>query len=124
MNLVILQGHLTKDIQVFENSTGVKSAKGIIAVDREKIGKKECDFLSFTLLGNLVDYVAKYGKKGVLATIRGHWNHNLYKDKDGKTQTRDTCFVDEIKLHSSKPQENLSNEEEDNLDIDDEMLPF
>lgn len=121
MNIVILQGHLTKDIQVFENSTGVKSAKGVVAVDRNKIGKKECDFLSFTLLGNSIDYAQKFGKKGVLTTIQGHWNHNLYKDKEGNTQTRDTCFVDEIKFHLSKPLEQV---EEDNLDIADDMLPF
>lgn len=122
MNKIFLQGNLVDNVRVFTNKDGVKVIKGIIAISR-RTKKKESDYVPFTVMGNSVDYVEKYGKKGAKTLVEGSWYHSSYKDKDGKTKSNDTCLVDEIKIFIESPAVE-SVQEEQPLDISDDDLPF
>lgn len=120
MNHIFLLGNLVDDVKVFTNKDGVKIVKGVVGIARDYTKKKESDYISFTVIGNSVDYVEKYGKKGTKTLIQGSWNHSTYKDKDGMLRSSDVCLVDDIKLFT----ETRAKSTKQSKDIPDDDLPF
>lgn len=125
MNLVILSGHLIKDVEMSTSKSGIHIAKGVIGVAREFSKEKASDYINFVAFGSIAEYLQKYGKKGCRTEIVGSWNHSSYKGKDDKTIYEDKCIVNNVKvvskvLNADKPVE----EEKRKEDIGDDDLPF
>lgn len=127
MNIVILSGNLTRDVEIRRTQDDILIAVGSIAIAREFSKKKETDYINFTAIGQSAEYLSKYGRKGCRAEIVGSWRHSQYEKMDGKKAYKDECIVERINviskvLNSDKPIDNKESEKPQ--DIADDDLPF
>ena len=89
MNIVVLTGRLTADIEVKQTQSGVSFARFCIAVDKDyKTGEeRQANFIYVTAWRQSAEFLAKYFKKGDGVTISGSIDTNQYTDKDGNKRT-------------------------------------
>lgn len=89
MNLVVLTGRLTNDIEVKQTQSGVPFAKFCIAVDKEFNSgeERQANFINVTAWRKSAEFLAKYFRKGDGITISGSIDTNQYTDKDGNKRT-------------------------------------
>lgn len=99
MNIVILQGRLTKDCDVTYSSTGMVIARFSIAVDRPKksnVEKREADFINCTVFGKRAEAIANYVSKGQRLLIKGSLRISNYTDKNGVKKYGTEVLVDDF----------------------------
>ena len=89
MNIVVLTGRLTADIEVKQTQSGVSFAKFCMAVDKDyKSGEeRQANFINVTAWRQSAEFLAKYFKKGDGITISGSIDTNQYTDNDGNKRT-------------------------------------
>ena len=100
-NSVQLIGHLGRDPEIHETSTGKTVARVSIATnesyknkDGERVQKTE--WHNLVAWGNQAAYFDKYLQKGSFVGIRGKIAHRKYEGKDGITKNFTEVVVDEI----------------------------
>ena len=103
MNIVVLQGRLTRDPEVKYTSGHdgqMAIARYTLAVDRRN--GKEADFISCVAFGKLGEFAGKYMKKGRKFTVSGRIQTGSYTNKDGvKVYTTDV-IVDNQEFADAK----------------------
>ena len=127
MNLVVLMGRVTSDIEVKKTPSGVSVAKFNVAVDRpSKQGEeKKTDFISVVAWRGTADFVGKYFTKGQMIAIEGTIQTGSY-EKDGITRYTYDVVANNVSFCGSKS-ESKPVEEVDPIAIDadeDDGLPF
>lgn len=108
MNLLYLNGNLTRDPEVGYTANGTNYAKLGIAVNRNYTnsdGERETDFFNFTLWRERAELAGKYLRKGSKVGIRGGIVTRRYEDDEGNTRTVIDIKVDEIEFLSPKKAE-------------------
>ena len=135
MNLIILSGNLTKDIEIRSTSTGTEVATGSIAVSRSfknTDGTYDSDFFNFTIW-KPTDYQKENLNKGSRALIEGEVRQNTYEDKNKQKKTTYDVFVHRVEIQTKKQEDKQeldvpdvkSNYAEDSdIQLDDNSLPF
>lgn len=107
MNKVILTGNICKDIELTETSNDKKLLKNTIAVRRDfkdSDGEYTSDFIDFVCWNKQAEFIEKYGCKGDLIEIIGHWSVRTYERDDGSKRNIHECMVESIRiLISRKP---------------------
>jgi len=86
MNIVILEGRLTKEPEVVMTTTRKYKALFTLAVDREIAnanGEKEADFIQVVCWDKLAEFTKNWLTKGKLIQLEGRIATGSY-DKDGK----------------------------------------
>ena len=84
MNLIVLQGRLTKDPELKTTPNGVTVAVAGVAVDRyAKAGEeKKCDFFDVQAWRKNGEFLCKYFHKGDAVLIRGQMQSRTWQDKE------------------------------------------
>lgn len=143
MNVVTLVGRLTKnpDMRIIPGS-GTVVALFYLAINRnytKKDGTKEVDFIPVEVVGKSAEYCEKYVKKGNLVSVEGSLRIDRYQNAQGENKTFTKVAGQNIKLLSSKNNDNRNNHEtvdedthasgifEENngfVAIDDDEIPF
>jgi single-strand DNA-binding protein len=135
MNLVILMGRTTKDIDLrYTAQSNMPVARFTLAVDRPytKQGEeKKTDFISCVAFGRLAENLEKYIRKGRRIVIEGRIQVDSYDRDDRSKGYRTSVVVERFHFADSKPGEQAQEvsrpePEKDGfepLDSDDE-LPF
>lgn len=128
MNKVFMIGRLTKDNEV-KHYNDRKYLKNTIAVRRDfknKDGKYDSDFFTFTTWGSQAEYLEKYSGKGSRLAICGKLLNNNYQKEDGTTIYSNDIQVEQleiIQMHKNdneKGKENATN----GVEFEDENLPW
>lgn len=86
MNIVLLVGRLTQDVEIKEHSSG-SYARITLAVRRDfknSDGTYDTDFLPITLWEGAATTCKEYCKKGSLISIKCRLQHNRWESADGK----------------------------------------
>ena len=131
LNRVILIGRLTHDPELRFTGTGIGVANFSLAVDRpftNKQGERETDFIRIVVWRKLAEVCANNLGKGRLVAVEGRIQVNQYEDKEGQKRTgfevvgENVRFLDWPKQNESRAAS--TRETEENLDIDDDDLPF
>ena len=109
MNLVILMGRTTKDIDLrYTAQSNIPVARFTLAVDRPytKQGKeKKTDFISCVAFGRLAENLEKYIRKGRRIVIEGRIQDGRY-DRDDRSKGYSTSvIVERFHFADSKPGE-------------------
>lgn len=109
MNLVILMGRTTKDIDLrYTAQSNIPVARFTLAVDRPytKQGEeKKTDFISCVAFGRLAENLEKYIRKGRRIVIEGRIQVDSY-DRDDRSKGYSTSVVVErFHFADSKPGE-------------------
>ena len=87
MNLVVLKGRLTKDVELKSASNGTSFGKFGLAVKRDfaKDGQTNVDFFNCTAFGKTADVIAQYVHKGDGLCVKGRIQ--IDKGQDDKYYT-------------------------------------
>lgn len=90
LNTVILQGRLTKDVELKQTNTGKEFAIVSIAVQRSyknHEGNYDADFFDVLFSGKQAESVAKFFHKGEAILIEGSIQQKHFTDREGKKRT-------------------------------------
>lgn len=133
MNLIILSGRTTRDVETKELNGGKKVANFTLAVDRRTGDGKVTDFFECKAWGKTADVLAKYAPKGKLISVTGEMQTRAYEDREGNKRKAYEVSVEKVELLGGKPEADSSAEppkknyvmpEAHNEPIDAGKLPF
>jgi single-strand DNA-binding protein len=105
MNLIILKGRLTKDIELKTTTNGTPVAAFSLAVDRNYTPKgqeKQTDFINCVAWRNTAEFISKWFSKGSAMLVRGELQARNYEDKNGNKRTAFEVIVDTAEFCESK----------------------
>lgn len=105
MNLVVLLGRTTKDIELRVTQSGTSVARFTLAVNRPYTAKgkeKEADFFSCIAFGTTAENISRYISKGRQILIEGHLQNNSYEKKDGTKSHSTDIIVNRFYFADSK----------------------
>ena len=118
-------GHLTKDIQLRETSSGKSVGSFTLAINGYN---DNTDFIRCQAWGKTAENLARYTHKGSQVGVSGRINTGSYKDKDGKMIYTTDVVVGQFDLLDPKQDKpdpfNQQNTDDGSIDISDDSLPF
>ena len=123
MNIAIITGRLTKDIELkYTSRSQAAVAQFNVAVDRYGDGT---DFPRVKAFGKVAESLSKYCHKGSKVLVRGRTETGSY-EKDGKTIYTQEIIADAIEFLDSKKNEELvpENPGQETFEAIDEVFPF
>lgn len=98
MNLVVITGRITKDIECKYTQSGMAVARFSAALDRGKDkdgNSRGADFPNCVAFGRTAENLEKYSGKGLRVSIIGHIQTGSY-DKDGQKHYTTDVIADRI----------------------------
>lgn len=100
MNLLIISGRITKDLQIKEMKNGNKILPFDVAVQRDYKNKQtneyESDFISCLATGSRAEFLANHAGKGYFVQLTGRFQNNNYERQDGTTNYGQQMIVNQI----------------------------
>lgn len=130
MNKVILQGRLTKDVELkyTQSSNSTAYAKFSIAVQRriKREGEPDADFFNCVAFGKTGEKINEHFHKGRLILLEGHIQCGSYTNKDGNKVYTTDIVVENFDFTGEKKQEQGGASSSDFVSDEevDEDLPF
>ena len=125
INKIILQGRLTKDIELKTIGDGIATTEFTVAWS-EKYKEKETKlFLRCKAWRQTAEFLNNYFHKGQELVIEGHMSTEEW-EADGEKKSRTICNIDKVHFCGSK-QDNAGNNDGGGVPydaVDDENLPF
>lgn len=85
-NVVILQGRLTRDVEMRQTTSGKMVAKFSIATNsgfKDQNGEEQVTFTECTAWGKTAEFMSRYFQKGTQLIVEGELRNNNYTDRDG-----------------------------------------
>ena len=101
MNLIVLLGRVTTDMELRQTSTGKSVANFNLAVDRP-FAKDTTDFFSVVVWDKTAETMAKLVKKGQKILVRGSLQNREWTDKQGNKRISAEVVVQEFFFCESK----------------------
>ena len=127
LNKIIIQGRLTRDVELRRTGTGTPVASFTLAVDRD-FGDKETDFIECVAWKNTAEFVEKYFSKGRMAVVVGRLQIRGWTDKDGNKRKTAEVVAESVYFGDSKNDSTQNNpapaQDYAMLDGEDIGLPF
>lgn len=133
MNIVVLNGRLTRDPELKFGQSGKAYSRFTIAVERSFQSDKEksTDFINCVAFGKTAEFIGEYFRKGKKILLNGKLQMNQY-EADGKKFTTYIVIVDTVEFGDSKKDESsLNNSHEDRVitnsnieEFSDDEFPF
>ena len=110
MNVAILMGRPTTDIELRHTQSGTSVASFTLAVDRRvKQGEeKKADFISIIVWGKTAEFAANYIRKGQLIAVEGSIQTRKYQDKEGNNRTAFEVVANNVHFAEGKKDNNGS----------------
>lgn len=145
MNITMLTGNSTKDVELRYNQNGTAIANGTIAVRRKRKdqnGEYKSDFHNFIAFGKPAEILANYVKKGDKFAISGELQNRVWEKENGEKRYFTEVIIDSFDLpsksggtsqqSSGQGNQNYTRVDDDpfpdhsgeNIDISDDVLPF
>ena len=107
-NTIILNGRLTRDVELSHMQDGKAVAKFTVAVNRaykDANGERQADFHNCVIFGNRAEAVANYFHKGDMIGVAGELRDNNY-EKDGVQHYNKQIVVDSFGFRGQNSQNN------------------
>jgi single-strand DNA-binding protein len=131
MNLAVLMGRITKDLELKNTQSGVSVLSFTIAVDRkfkDQNGAKVTDYHNIVAWRNTAEFIAKYFGKGRMICVVGELQNRQY-EVDGQKRTVTELVASDAYFTGEKREENQDNASEViggfiPVSADDSDLPF
>ena len=105
VNVIILQGRLTRDVDVRFTNSNVAVGNFGIAVDRDfksASGERETDFVEVVVWRATAEFAKKYFKKGDMIILTGRLQTRSYTDKDGNNRKAFEVVADTVNFAGAK----------------------
>ena len=104
INVAVIAGHLTKDVELSKAQNGNSVAKFTVAVN---VYNNTTDFINCVAWNKLADIVNMYCKKGDLVTVEGRISVRNYDNQQGQRIYITEVVASNVQL----PPKNVSNEQ-------------
>lgn len=134
MNKIIINGRLTKDVEVKVTQNNTKIANISVAVRRNyknAEGVYESDFFNCVAFGNQAEFLEKYFKKGQEILISGHLQNRSWETESGEKRYATDIVIETVDFIGSKQTSEQANEQiskqtgvQVNVIDDGDSLPF
>ena len=125
MNLIILNGNLTRGIEIKYTNSGTAVAETAIAVTtKRKSGHDETLFIDLTFFGRTAEVANQYLQKGSKVLVEGRLQFSTWKANDGTNRSKHSMLVEKMEMLGSKPQQQQNNNSGNTMQNDDEEIPF
>src|SRR3989344_823036 len=107
VNMVVLIGHLTRDPELRQTTSGQSVATFSIATNRrwttaEGAQQEETNFHDLVAWGKLAGICDQYLTKGAAVYIRGRLNNRNWEAQDGTKRYKTEIVVEDLNILSSK----------------------
>lgn len=106
LNLIIIQGRLTKDPELRRTGSGLAVANFSVAVERDfpdkTTGQRETDFINCVAWREKGEFVGKYFKKGSMIVVSGRLQMRNWTDDNGVKRTIAEIVADNVYFGESK----------------------
>lgn len=102
MNMVVLVGRTTTDIELKTTPNGVSVASFVLAVDR-RTKEDAADFPTVVAWRQTAEFASKYIQKGRKIVVQGEIRTRNYEDRDGKKRKVTEIHATNIEFADSKP---------------------
>ena len=109
LNVSVLMGRPTTDIEVKHTQNDVSVCSFSLAVDRDytpKDGEKQTDFIPVTCWRGTADFCGRYVRKGQLIAIDGKIQTRKYTDREGNKRTAFEVVADNVHFAEKKESNN------------------
>lgn len=100
MNSCNFVGRLTADVELKKTQNDKSVCSFTLAVKRPRV-KDTTDFINFVAWNQSAEYLANYGRKGMLVEVSGTLTSRNYEDKNGNKRTAFEITVDSLGLPES-----------------------
>lgn len=90
LNVVVLQGRLTRDPELRQTTSGKNVCSFTMAVDRDfkgPDGKNMADFIDCVAWERRAEFICRYFGKGDMIAVDGRLQTRKYQDKNGNNRT-------------------------------------
>lgn len=101
MNIINIIGNLTSKPEL-KTSGETKYTRFSIAVNSVAKGEKHVEFFNVIAFGKNAETICKYLEKGYTLPIVGHLKQDKYKNKDGKTVSSVSIYLDSFTFVNNK----------------------
>lgn len=119
LNVVALQGNLTRDAELKHTNSGTAICEFSLAVNNW-FGKDHASFFNVTIFGKQAESVQQYLMKGKPVEITGKVKQERWTDQNGNNRSKVVIIADKVHLLSSGETKGQDKEPDtDNPDIDD-----
>lgn len=124
INRVCLTGNLTKDIDVRATASGTNVASFTLAVNDRNGKEEKTYFIECVAWEQQAKYLSTYAKKGVKVGVEGKLQQRSYQSKNGNTVYVTEVVVDKAEILTPKKTETKVDVEKDEVQINDDDLPW
>ena len=127
MNVVVIIGRLTKDVELRRTGTGKAVASFTLAVNkdyRNEQGGYDADFIECVAFEQKAETISKYVHKGDKFAVLGQLATRSYENKEGKKVKVTEVKVTGFDFIAGKKQTEDANGAFETIDEPDAMLPF
>lgn len=124
MNIVVLNGRLTRDVELRYTSSNKPVANGSLAVSRgfkNEDGEYDTDFINFQVWGKQAENLQKYCKKGSMIAVCGELRVDVYQDKEGNNKRKEYVFANKVEFLDTKKDDKKETNQNVNNDPYQEM---
>ena len=124
MNKVFLIGRLTKDIELKLTNTGVEVTTFTLAVQFDK--DQQAYFINCVAWKQSAKFLSQYTRKGSLISVEGRLQVRDYEGKNGKVYVTEVVAerVENLTPRDKSEKIEQSNNDDEQLDVDTDDLPF
>lgn len=88
LNVVSLQGNLTRDPETTVSKSGTVITKFSLAINRFVSGEKRVNYFDCVAFGKTAETVRDHCKKGKQVIVSGELTQDSWEDKDGNKRSR------------------------------------
>lgn len=106
LNVIVLKGRLTKDVELRKTNSGDSIANFDLAVDnprKEADGTRGTSFFPVKVFGKSAENVTKCLKKGSAIAVTGSIQQRNFMRKDGSKGSSYEVYADSIEFLDAKP---------------------
>jgi len=127
MNLAVLVGRLTKDIELQTTKNKTSVASFTLAINEGYGDRKNTEFIDCVAWKGIAEFLNKYAKKGDIISVEGRLANNFYEGSDGKSIKKTEVVARIAQLVKNKDKDVESEVEETTTTTDivsEEERPF
>ena len=98
LNILVIQGRLTRDPEIRSTKNGSTVAGFTLAVDRDWQpggSEKQTDFIDCSAWRSTAGFVERNFRKGQLVVVKGRLESRKWQDRDGNSRVNWECQVDD-----------------------------
>jgi len=118
LNHIVLQGRISRDLELKTTNSGMSVMSFPVAVDRDylKEGQDKTDFINCVAFDKKAEFINRNFSKGSLIVVSGRLQSRKWEDKNGNKRTDWDVIAENVYFGGSK-KENITAKAEPSPDV-------